>query len=87
MAKHRTGITGGSSSSSSSSSKAKNLGKGKVTPVQIAFIVDRYLADNHFASTLAAFRSEASDLFSKTKAKEVPKPSALVFFLVSPWLL
>ncbi|KAJ8503748.1 hypothetical protein OPV22_004634 [Ensete ventricosum] len=70
MAKHRTGITGGSSSSSS---KAKNLGKGKVTPVQIAFIVDRYLADNHFASTLAAFRCEASDLFSKTKAKEVPK--------------
>ncbi|CAL9754334.1 unnamed protein product, partial [Musa acuminata subsp. burmannicoides] len=67
MAKHRTGIAG------CSSSKAKNLGKGKVTPVQIAFIVDRYLADNHFAATLAAFRSEASDLFSKTKAKEVPK--------------
>ncbi|XP_042392063.1 uncharacterized protein LOC121983172 [Zingiber officinale] len=53
--------------------KPDNLGKGKVTPVQIAFIVDRYLAANRFDATLAAFRSEASDLFSRTKAKEVPK--------------
>ncbi|WOL16524.1 hypothetical protein Cni_G25311 [Canna indica] len=53
--------------------KPENLGKGKVTPIQIAFIVDRYLADNHFTATLAAFRSEASELFAKTKAKEVPK--------------
>lgn len=64
MAKHGSG--------SSKAKKPDNLGKGKVTPVQIAFIVDRYLADNHFTATLAAFRSEASDLFAKTKAKEVP---------------
>ncbi|XP_038980057.1 polycystic kidney disease protein 1-like 3 isoform X2 [Phoenix dactylifera] len=53
--------------------KHENIGKGKVTPVQIAFIVDRYLADNNYTDTLAAFRAEASDLFSKTKGKEVPK--------------
>ncbi|KAJ3680758.1 hypothetical protein LUZ60_015247 [Juncus effusus] len=53
--------------------KAENLGKGKVTPVQVAFIVDRYLADNNYRNALAAFRSEAADLFSKTKGKEVPK--------------
>ncbi|THU67985.1 hypothetical protein C4D60_Mb05t30480 [Musa balbisiana] len=39
MAKHRTGIAG------CSNSKAKNLGKGKVTPVQIAFIMlDEYIS-------------------------------------------
>ncbi|URD80312.1 hypothetical protein MUK42_05286 [Musa troglodytarum] len=53
--------------------KPENLGKGKITPIQIAFIVDRYLADHHFTATLAAFRSETSNLFSKTKLKEVPK--------------
>ena len=51
--------------------KPEILGKGKVTPVQIAFIVDRYLADNNYTATLSAFRAEASDLFSKTKGKEV----------------
>lgn len=51
--------------------KPENLGKGKVTPVQVAFIVDRYLADNNYAGALSAFRSEAADLFSKTKGKEV----------------
>ncbi|XP_074576208.1 uncharacterized protein LOC141832643 [Curcuma longa] len=58
---------------STKSRKLDNLGKGKVTRIQIAFIVERYLADNHFDATLASFRSEASDLFAKTKAKEVPK--------------
>ncbi|XP_008798942.2 uncharacterized protein LOC103713708 [Phoenix dactylifera] len=53
--------------------KPENLGKGKVTPVQIAFIVDRYLADSNYTNTLSAFRAEASDLFSKTRGKEVPK--------------
>ncbi|KAG1337786.1 polycystic kidney disease protein 1-like 3 [Cocos nucifera] len=53
--------------------KPENLGKGKVTPVQIAFIVDRYLADNNYTATLSAFRAETSDLFFKTKGKEVPK--------------
>ncbi|MQM12165.1 hypothetical protein Taro_045077, partial [Colocasia esculenta] len=53
--------------------EAVNLGKGKVTPVQIAFIVDRYLADSGYAATLDSFRSEAAELFSKTKNREVPK--------------
>ncbi|KAJ0987845.1 hypothetical protein J5N97_006201 [Dioscorea zingiberensis] len=53
--------------------KRGNLGKGKVTPVQIAYIVGRYLADNNYTNTLSAFRSEAADLFSKTLGKEAPK--------------
>lgn len=51
------------------------MGKGKVTQIQIAFIVERFLAANNYSSTLAAFRSEASDLFSKTKGKEVTSSS------------
>ncbi|XP_068668568.1 uncharacterized protein [Aristolochia californica] len=47
--------------------------KGKVTPVQVAFIVDRYLSDNNCIRTLSVFRSEATPLISKTKAKEAPK--------------
>ncbi|PKA46088.1 hypothetical protein AXF42_Ash015379 [Apostasia shenzhenica] len=53
--------------------KKQKLGKGKVTPVQIAFIVDRYLANNSYSATLASFRSEASDLLSRTQGKEAPK--------------
>lgn len=53
--------------------KRENLGKGKVTPFQIAFIVGRYLEDNHYTNTLSSFKSEAVDLFSRTKGKEVPK--------------
>ncbi|XP_039145715.1 uncharacterized protein LOC120282949 [Dioscorea cayenensis subsp. rotundata] len=53
--------------------KRGNLGKGKVTPVQIAFIVGRYLTDNNYTNTLSAFKSEAADLFSKTLGKEAPK--------------
>lgn len=56
---------------SPASSPAMGIGKGKVTPIQIAFIVERFLADNNYENTLAAFRSEASDLFSKAKGKEV----------------
>ncbi|KAF9596784.1 hypothetical protein IFM89_013331 [Coptis chinensis] len=51
----------------------ENLGKGKVTPVQIAFIVDRYLSDNNFTQTRSSFRTEASNLISKTNVKEAPK--------------
>lgn len=50
---------------------AEKIGKGKVTPVQIAFIVDRYLLDNNFAKTRSAFRSEASNLISKSPVQEV----------------
>ncbi|KAM3204909.1 cell wall protein RBR3 isoform X2 [Capsicum annuum] len=53
--------------------RAENIGKGKVTPVQIAFIVDRYLSDNHFNETRSTFRSEASHLLSKSPINEAPR--------------
>ncbi|KAK9697429.1 hypothetical protein RND81_08G037000 [Saponaria officinalis] len=49
------------------------IGKGKVTPVQVAFIVDRYLADNNFTQTRSTFRSEASSLIAKSSLVQVPK--------------
>ncbi|KAL3531743.1 hypothetical protein ACH5RR_005264 [Cinchona calisaya] len=62
-----------SGSSNNKSRKSENLGKGKVTPVQIAFIVDRYLSDNNYTKTRSSFRSEASNLMSKTSLQEAPK--------------
>ncbi|KAK8923902.1 hypothetical protein KSP39_PZI019118 [Platanthera zijinensis] len=53
--------------------KHERLGTGMVTPMQIAFIVDRYLSDNCYTQTLSNFRAEASDLLSRTHGKEVPK--------------
>ncbi|CAN4126202.1 unnamed protein product [Withania somnifera] len=53
--------------------RPENIGKGKVTPVQIAFIVDRYLFDNHFDETRSTFRSEASHLLSKSPINEAPR--------------
>ncbi|XP_043697583.1 uncharacterized protein LOC122648435, partial [Telopea speciosissima] len=53
--------------------KPEILGKGKVTPVQIAFIVDRYLSDNNYIQTRSIFRTEASTLISKTHIQEAPK--------------
>ena len=47
------------------------MGKGKVTPVQVAFIVDRYLADNNYSETRSAFRTEASSLIAKSSLQEV----------------
>lgn len=58
--------------------RAENIGKGKVTPVQIAFIVDRYLSDNHFNETRSTFRSEASHLLSKSPINEVTVSHTLV---------
>ncbi|KAH9623383.1 hypothetical protein KSS87_011091 [Heliosperma pusillum] len=49
------------------------IGKGKVTPFQVAFIVDRYLADNNFSQTRSAFRSEASSFISKSSLNQAPK--------------
>ncbi|KAK9115667.1 hypothetical protein Sjap_014614 [Stephania japonica] len=49
------------------------FGKGKVTPVQVAFIVDRYLCDNNFTETRSVFRTEASAVISKTNLQEAPK--------------
>ncbi|KAB2046683.1 hypothetical protein ES319_D01G252400v1 [Gossypium barbadense] len=57
----------------SRSKKPEKLGKGKVTPVQVAFIVDRYLSDNNFSETRSVFRSEASSLISKSPVREAPK--------------
>ncbi|KAL6336615.1 hypothetical protein AAG906_035929 [Vitis piasezkii] len=53
--------------------KPENLGKGKVTPVQVAFIVDRYLSDNSYSQTRSTFRNEASNLISKSSVQEAPK--------------
>ena len=51
--------------------KPENLGKGKVTPAQVAFIVDRYLSDNSYSQTRSTFRNEASNLISKSSVQEV----------------
>ncbi|EOY07329.1 DNA double-strand break repair rad50 ATPase, putative isoform 1 [Theobroma cacao] len=56
-----------------SKAKPENLGKGKVTPVQVAFIVDRYLSDNNYPGTRSVFRNEASALISKSPVREAPK--------------
>ncbi|KAL8167967.1 hypothetical protein V2J09_009466 [Rumex salicifolius] len=48
------------------------LGKGKITPVQVAFIVDRYLASSNFLRTRSLFRSEASSFLPKASAEELP---------------
>ncbi|KAL0375286.1 UNVERIFIED_CONTAM: hypothetical protein Sradi_3444300 [Sesamum radiatum] len=57
----------------SRSKKPEFVGKGKVTPVQVAFIVDRYLSDNSYTHTRSTFRSEASHLISKSPVQEAPK--------------
>jgi len=52
--------------------------KKKVTPAEVAFLVDRYLADNGFNAALAAFRSDAGRIYSPTKKtpKRPPMPLA-----------
>ncbi|KAL0775190.1 hypothetical protein Bca101_040342 [Brassica carinata] len=54
------------------SKSSERVGKGKVTPMQVAFLVDRYLCDNRFLETRSVFRSEASSLISKSPLREVP---------------
>ena len=63
--------TSGGGSYRSRKSENMTIGKGKVTAVQIAFIVDRYLSDNNYAQTRSTFRSEASNLISKSSVQEV----------------
>lgn len=53
--------------------KPEKLGTGKVTPVQVAFIVDRYLAENHYTKALAEFRSEAASVLGVAQPRQVPK--------------
>ncbi|EOA27009.1 hypothetical protein CARUB_v10023104mg [Capsella rubella] len=48
------------------------IGNGEVTPIQVAFLVDRYLCDNRFLKTRSLFRSEASSLISNSPVREVP---------------
>ncbi|KAL9242205.1 hypothetical protein vseg_016226 [Gypsophila vaccaria] len=60
-------------SSSNNNNNNNVIGKGKITPVQVAFIVDRYLVDNNFGLTRSTFRSEASSLISKSSLNQVPK--------------
>ncbi|KAL6508024.1 hypothetical protein OROGR_024219 [Orobanche gracilis] len=55
------------------SKKQEHVGKGKVTPVQVAFIVDRYLSDSNYTHTRSTFRSEASSLIAKSPVQEAPK--------------
>ncbi|XP_010553261.1 PREDICTED: uncharacterized protein LOC104823393 isoform X2 [Tarenaya hassleriana] len=57
----------------SRSKRSENFGTGKITPRQVAFLVDRYLCDNRFSETRSMFRSEASSLISNSPAREVPK--------------
>ncbi|CAH8392630.1 unnamed protein product [Eruca vesicaria subsp. sativa] len=56
---------------SNKSKSGERIGKGKVTPVQVAFLVDRYLCDNRFLETRSIFRSEASSLISKSPLRQV----------------
>ncbi|KAF3582284.1 hypothetical protein DY000_02029112 [Brassica cretica] len=58
--------------SNRSKSSERVVGKGKVTPVQVAYLVDRYLCDNRFLETRSIFRSEASSLISKSPLREAP---------------
>ncbi|WCJ28396.1 hypothetical protein M5689_010096 [Euphorbia peplus] len=55
------------------SKTTQSFGKGKVTPMQVAFIVDRYLSDNSFTHTRSTFRTEASSLIAKSPVNEAPK--------------
>ncbi|XXG85659.1 hypothetical protein AAC387_Pa11g0696 [Persea americana] len=57
----------------SKASKQESFGKGKVTPVQVAFMVDRYLSDNNYTKTLSVFRTEASNLLTRTRGGQAPK--------------
>ncbi|QHO53970.1 uncharacterized protein DS421_2g52650 [Arachis hypogaea] len=58
---------------SSKPRRPDSLGKGKVTPIQIAFIVDRYLCDNNYSETRTAFRNEASSLLTNSPIHKAPK--------------
>ncbi|XP_071700476.1 uncharacterized protein [Rutidosis leptorrhynchoides] len=62
-----------STKSSENNTKNSASGKGKVTAIQVAFIVDRYLSDNNFLNTRSSFRNEASHLLSKLPVHKAPK--------------
>ncbi|XP_062187938.1 uncharacterized protein LOC133891247 [Phragmites australis] len=62
-----------SAASHTAANKQEKTNKKKVTPVQVAFLVERYLADNGFHAALSAFRSEAAHLFKPHHHKPPPK--------------
>ncbi|TKY63394.1 hypothetical protein E2542_SST13265 [Spatholobus suberectus] len=49
--------------------------RGKITPIQVAFIVDQYLCDNNFSETRSTFRNEASSFITNSPNNEVWKSS------------
>ncbi|KAK9705707.1 hypothetical protein RND81_07G076800 [Saponaria officinalis] len=63
------------------------IGKDKITPVQVAFIVDRYLVDNNFTQTRSTFRSEASSLISNSPLNQVPKSLMSLGELLEEYIL
>jgi len=72
--------------------KPETFGKGKVTPIQVAFIVDRYLLDNKYSETRSVFRTEASSLISNSPVREVPilhfvKHLCFIFLPTGFWFL
>ncbi|KAF5747594.1 hypothetical protein HS088_TW05G00319 [Tripterygium wilfordii] len=68
------------------SRKPETWGKGKVTPVQVAFLVDRYLSDNNFSETRSVFRTEAASLISKSPVREAPKTLLTLGTIVNEYI-
>ncbi|XP_022971327.1 uncharacterized protein LOC111470082 [Cucurbita maxima] len=54
-------------------SESASKGTANVTPMQVAFIVDRYLSDNNYAESRSVFRVEASSLIANSPIQEAPK--------------
>lgn len=69
-------------SNRSKSSSERIIGKGEVTPIQVAYLVDRYLCDNGFSKTRSLFRSEASSLISNSPIRHVSKLLIYIFFIL-----
>ncbi|KAL6880432.1 hypothetical protein ACP4OV_011997 [Aristida adscensionis] len=63
----------GAGSGGSSNGGGGGGGGKKVTPVQVAFLVERYLADNAFHAALAAFRADAAPLLAPHRHKPPPR--------------
>ncbi|KAL5180291.1 hypothetical protein HKD37_01G001457 [Glycine soja] len=55
-------------------SQDESIGRRRnINPVHVAFIVDKYLCDNHFSNTRCIFRNEASSLFATSSINQLPK--------------
>lgn len=61
-------------------SQDESIGRRRnINPVHVAFIVDKYLCDNHFSNTRCIFRNEASSLFATSSINQVSWPPFCVF--------